>query len=182
MRQQQTAAGQAPATAATNDPVAQSALEVAEQALQAVRSRRVPVTPLGDRLPISIPSSDGTRRRIERSADGASLLSVDGISTQAIMPPPVTSRKRDLLDNLIPLLGIICGMVAITTIFGPIMKALGQRMEKREATLPNEAIQRLAGIERAVDMVAVEVERIREGQRFTSKLLVERPKVGAEWR
>ena len=40
-------------------------------------------------------------------------------------------------------------------------------------SLPNERLER---IEQAIDAVAVEVERIAEGQRFVTKLLAERPK------
>ena len=38
----------------------------------------------------------------------------------------------------------------------------------------NEIATRLAGLERAVDAIAVETERISEGQRFTTKLLSDR--------
>jgi hypothetical protein len=37
--------------------------------------------------------------------------------------------------------------------------------------------QRLARIEHAVEAIAIEVERVSEGQRFTTKLLAERPPV-----
>ena len=39
---------------------------------------------------------------------------------------------------------------------------------------------RLARLEQAVDSIAVEVERISEGQRFTTRLLTERSGEGAE--
>ncbi len=38
----------------------------------------------------------------------------------------------------------------------------------------DEIAERLAQLERAVDAIAVETERISEGQRFTTKLLSER--------
>jgi hypothetical protein len=38
----------------------------------------------------------------------------------------------------------------------------------------DEIAERLANLERAVDTIAVETERISEGQRFTTKLLGER--------
>ena len=38
----------------------------------------------------------------------------------------------------------------------------------------NEIATRLASLERAVDAIAVETERISEGQRFTTKLLSDR--------
>lgn len=41
--------------------------------------------------------------------------------------------------------------------------------------LPNaEMAQRLERIEQAVDAIAIEMERVSEGQRFTTKLLAER--------
>jgi hypothetical protein len=40
-------------------------------------------------------------------------------------------------------------------------------------TVPSVTEQRLARIEQAVDAIALEVERISEGQRFTTKLLSE---------
>jgi hypothetical protein len=47
----------------------------------------------------------------------------------------------------------------------------GRQLEKESATPVSEA--RLARIEQAVDAIALEVERISEGQRFTTKLLSE---------
>ena len=43
-----------------------------------------------------------------------------------------------------------------------------------------EVMQRLSAIEQAVDAVAIEIERISEGQRFTTKLLSERTQAPAE--
>lgn len=45
---------------------------------------------------------------------------------------------------------------------------------KSQAALGSETEQRIARIEQAVDAIAVEVERISEGQRFTTRLLAER--------
>jgi hypothetical protein len=40
--------------------------------------------------------------------------------------------------------------------------------------LPNEVTARLERMEHAIDAIAIEVERISEGQRFTTKLLSDR--------
>jgi UPF0716 family protein affecting phage T7 exclusion len=53
-------------------------------------------------------------------------------------------------------------------------------VRQREARLPvrgddTETLVRLARIESAIETLAVEIERISEGQRFTTKLLAERP-------
>jgi hypothetical protein len=44
------------------------------------------------------------------------------------------------------------------------------------AELPADPMDRLSQIERSVDAVAIEVERIGEGQRFMTKVLTEREK------
>jgi uncharacterized protein YoxC len=56
--------------------------------------------------------------------------------------------------------------------------AFGWFWTKRPRIMPNKTLdeiaERLAALERAVDTIAVETERISEGQRFTTKLLSEK--------
>jgi len=64
-----------------------------------------------------------------------------------------------------------------TMAMSPIFRAIGRRMENRQ--LPPDAnrgelIERMERMEQAVDAIAVQVERIAEGQRFTTKLLSDR--------
>jgi hypothetical protein len=69
---------------------------------------------------------------------------------------------------------------ATTIILGlgiPLVRAYIRRRDRQDA-LPSaspEVVQRLERMEQAIDAIAVEVERISEGQRFTTKLLSERP-------
>ena len=58
----------------------------------------------------------------------------------------------------------------------PIARALAKRMERETAhpRIPAEVTHRLERMEHAIDTIAVEVERISEGQRFVTKLLSER--------
>ncbi|HEV8362719.1 MAG TPA: hypothetical protein VGQ52_04315 [Gemmatimonadaceae bacterium] len=59
----------------------------------------------------------------------------------------------------------------------PIFRAIGRRMENRQLPAdPNrsELVERMERMEQAVDAIAVQVERIAEGQRFTTKLLSDR--------
>ena len=57
----------------------------------------------------------------------------------------------------------------------PLARAYSRRMEadSKNPRIPSEVTSRLERIEQAVDAVALEVERISEGQRFTTKLLSE---------
>ncbi len=67
-------------------------------------------------------------------------------------------------------------IVPITAIGFPIARAYARRVEQGDATkrVPLEVTARLERMEQAIDSIAVEVERISEGQRFTTKLLSER--------
>jgi hypothetical protein len=57
----------------------------------------------------------------------------------------------------------------------PLARAFSRRMdsESRNPRIPTEITARLERMEQAIDSVALEVERISEGQRFTTKLLSE---------
>lgn len=57
----------------------------------------------------------------------------------------------------------------------PITRAFARRMdaESRNPRIPTEVAQRLERMEQTLDAVAVEIERITEGQRFTTRLLSE---------
>ena len=77
---------------------------------------------------------------------------------------------------MVPIVALIS--VAVTTIGYPLARAYARRME-REPTEPSvspELQLRLERMEQALDSIAIEVERISEGQRFTTKLLAEKSK------
>lgn len=66
-------------------------------------------------------------------------------------------------------------IVAVTTTFRTVFTTFFNRRSYRgdDRTSPSLADARLSRLEQAVDAIAVEVERISEGQRFTTKLLSE---------
>ena len=57
----------------------------------------------------------------------------------------------------------------------PLVRAYSRRLdaEARNPRIPDEVTHRLARMEQALEAVAIEIERISEGQRFTTKLLSE---------
>ena len=72
-------------------------------------------------------------------------------------------------------------MAGLTAIGVPIARAYARRID-REAGQPKvqpELAARLERMEQALDAIAIEVERISEGQRFTTKLLSERKETPA---
>ncbi len=77
-------------------------------------------------------------------------------------------------------------VLVVAIIFGtmacvlfPLMRAWARRIEGREVTpaIPPDVSIRLERIERAVESIALEVERISEGQRFVTKVLADRGEV-----
>lgn len=57
----------------------------------------------------------------------------------------------------------------------PLVRTIARREERRSLAAGDPRTEdRLARIEAAVESIAIEVERISEGQRFTTKLLAER--------
>jgi hypothetical protein len=80
---------------------------------------------------------------------------------------------------------MVAFIVAVTTAgatVSTIARAYIKRLETKSSDLPPQPSraaaaaneERLERIERAVEAVAIEVERISEGQRFTTRLLAER--------
>lgn len=97
---------------------------------------------------------------------------------------PVTwsSTAPPDFTNLIPARAVdivsITGITLVCCVVGfPIARAIGRWIDRRgtSVTVPREVTTRLTAIEQAVESVAVEVERISEGQRYTTRLLSERP-------
>jgi len=67
-------------------------------------------------------------------------------------------------------------MVAAIIIGLPIARAFARRMDRKgagPAQIPREVSDQLVQINQAVDAIALEVERISEGQRYTTRLLSE---------
>lgn len=65
--------------------------------------------------------------------------------------------------------------MALIIIGLPIARAFARRMDRRAgpAQISNEVSAQLSQLTQAVDAIALEVERISEGQRFTTRLLSE---------
>ena len=101
-----------------------------------------------------------------RGRDGAQTISV---------PPFAFGRDNAMPQGVVDIsIAFFLTMAAI--IIGlPLARAFARRMDRRAgpAQIPNEVSSQLAQLNQAVDAIALEVERISEGQRFTTRLLTE---------
>jgi multidrug efflux pump subunit AcrA (membrane-fusion protein) len=118
--------------------------------------------------------------RIERS-DGT-VIEYSGNE-----PPPATATTAPasnydgpppgMIEGILGIIGgTFAGMTAMFLMYRLIMKWLENR-GKRYNALPDDTAQRLVRMEATMDAMAVEIERISEGQRFTSRLLADRTPV-----
>ena len=76
-------------------------------------------------------------------------------------------------EIVVPLGAFFCAIILAIGV--PVARAYSRRMdaESKYPRLPNEVTQRLERMEQTLEAVAIEVERITEGQRFTTRLLSE---------
>ena len=94
---------------------------------------------------------------------------------------PAPNFPRPRFSNVDPEPIIIC---FILFVMSPIALSISRLVWKRAsrmattATAPAESGQRLERIEQAVDAIAIEVERVSEGQRFVTRLFSERGGLG----
>ncbi len=67
---------------------------------------------------------------------------------------------------------------AAVIILGPLARAWARRInvKSEQPQIPSQVTAQLTQLTQAVDSIAIEVERISEGQRFTTKLLAEQQK------
>jgi hypothetical protein len=117
-------------------------------------------------------------RIVTRDGDKTITIDQDGVhvirdgSTVMAPPMPMPTFPREVVDISISFFI----MVAVVSIGTPIARAFGRRMDRKSlapASNPDESA-RLARIENALEAVAVEVERIGEGQRYVTQIMSSR--------
>jgi hypothetical protein len=101
---------------------------------------------------------------------GIPTIAVKGMPWEADIPP----RVKDVSIAFF-------FMFAVVIVGWPIMRAIGKRIERGAPppmAVPAEMQAQMQHLMQSVDAIAIEVERISEGQRFATKMLSEK-KTGA---
>jgi len=89
------------------------------------------------------------------------------------------NMERQILEEIFVFVGLMATLGCFTKIILAVISRRRSELKDGARGTIDEMAQRLARIEQAVDATAVEVERISEAQRFTTKLLVEKGHQGA---
>lgn len=86
--------------------------------------------------------------------------------------------RNEIPKELIPLVGMTLGILMTIIILFPIARAIGRMIDRRtDRSLVKVAdiAPQIRQLQESVDTMAIELERISEAQRFTAKLMAERP-------
>ena len=112
------------------------------------------------------------------SMPSASATAATSPATDYMVRPGATVEPRPNRDGPPEELYVLSGMFIGLVLF-PLSIAWGLRIVRRGkakiAALPQELLDRFTRLDQAVDAMAVEVERIGEGQRFVTRLMSESP-------
>lgn len=94
-------------------------------------------------------------------------------SNVTVTVPPFPGEQ--IPPQVVPLVSVIFGSLVVMVVGWPIARAWARRMDRRYTAPPPAADTgpRFDRIEQAIEAVAIEVERISEGQRFTTRLMNE---------
>ncbi|HEY7565996.1 MAG TPA: hypothetical protein VH762_00385 [Gemmatimonadaceae bacterium] len=132
----------------------------------------------GTPQPQAPPSREQLRQQIQdaiqAARDAAQQARAEAVVAQPAPLPPFPV-DRGIPENVMVLMIVIAALTAGVLILRPIFKALGSRLERRSeqpAAIPDFA-PRMDRIEQAIEAIAVEVERISEGQRYVTKQMHE---------
>ncbi len=107
-------------------------------------------------------------------------VTIDNASPEAAATAlgiPLPDQQRELDPGPYIVGGVSIISVAIVLIVGLTQRFRLKMRGAAPSALPNDVAQRLARMEAGIESVAVEVERISEGQRFTTRLLSDRAPV-----
>jgi hypothetical protein len=93
--------------------------------------------------------------------------------------PPFRTTSRNAMDIAFPIIAVLAAFAMF-----PIAVAIARNLWRRGAVVPTagldrESAHRLERMEQAMEAIAIEVERVSEGQRFVTRLLGEQRGGGA---
>ena len=176
---------QTPVVSGATAPTATEMYEAARLARGELRNQRE--TLLSDRRRIREQLNGATNEVDRKSLEGRLVATdariVDVEKQLAAADLQVANRAADPGVVIVPpsnapdvedIIGM--GLAASTFVLFPLVVAYARRIWRRSAAppaLPPEFNDRMSNLERGIEAVAIEVERVGEGQRFVTQLLAE---------
>jgi hypothetical protein len=100
----------------------------------------------------------------------------------ATVPPPQAPRRNGPDPDMVVGLSFFAAFIFLVPMSIAYARRIWRRSARTEVTLPPQVVERMEAIEQGLEAVALEVERIGEGQRFLTQAMQGRvpvPAVGA---
>jgi hypothetical protein len=147
--------------------------QIPEPVSNAPRTANPPAAPLPPGTIVF--TGDGTGDNVRINVTGGNIVLTQGTNTTTIPLNDVVPR------GLVQMSWAVAASVIALFIGWPIARAVARYLDRRgravraDHALEAQLAQRFDAMERNIDTVAVEMERLSEAQRFTSKLLEQRP-------
>ncbi|HEY6088533.1 MAG TPA: hypothetical protein VD771_01965 [Gemmatimonadaceae bacterium] len=162
---------QDPATSKAAQATPKATQDAARHANQSLRDQireqvRAQIAGAAQEVPAAPAPPAGPRQITIRGPNGQeTIVGVPSYNANEVIPPQAVDIS---LAFFFTVAAIIIGL--------PIARAFARRMDRKTAGSPQisgEVSAQLTQLTQAVDAIALEVERISEGQRFTTRLLSE---------
>ena len=106
---------------------------------------------------------DGQTRTITINGAGVSVGGAESV-------PPIPMHSRNNMGPGVAI-GVVLTLSALCVVAA--LKRTQRGQPSRAAQLPNDSSERLERVERGMEAIAIEIERISEGQRFVTKIMSE---------
>ena len=93
------------------------------------------------------------------------------------VPPPPQNNSDDIPPQVMQIVSMFFVFVVVLVLGTPIVRAIMRRFDRKTESMRvtgPDVTPHLRQLQESVDAMAIEIERISEGQRFTSKLLASR--------
>ena len=94
-----------------------------------------------------------------------------------VPPPPQNNSSDDIPPQVMQIVSMFFVFVVVLVLGTPIVRAIMRRFDRKTESMRvtgPDVTPHLRQLQESVDAMAIEIERISEGQRFTSKLLASR--------
>jgi hypothetical protein len=111
---------------------------------------------------------------IDENGTQLASLAANRATTQPAFPGDMNFQRNRAMQNLVPIV-IVFTLFVLSPIAVSISRMFWRRgsMPRQVAQSPENA-QRLERMEQAIDSIAIEIERVSEGQRFVTRLMSDR--------
>jgi len=152
---------------------------------QAVKTTTPPIpnmeqaAPLAPAAPLRTGPLPADARTEIRNEIRNAIRDATGRQSGSSVPPPfpIRDHSNDVPTGAVVISVAFFVMLGAVFILGPVARAFARRMDRKGELMQasgGDLAPKLAQLQDSVDAMAIELERISEGQRFTTRLMSER--------